>query len=98
MQTVVELKQAAINAEAAGFHSIWVMDHFFQIGGEGQPLLGPAEDDMHEGYSMLGYIAGLTSNVKLGTLVTGNIYRNPGILTKIVTTLDIVSAVSLPNE
>ncbi|MHA1992217.1 MAG: LLM class F420-dependent oxidoreductase [Candidatus Hodarchaeales archaeon] len=86
-----DIKNIVTTAEKAGFHSIWVMDHFFQIGGERQPLLGPAEDDMHEGYSMLGYVAGLTTKVKLGTLVTGNIYRNPGILTKAVTTLDVIS-------
>ena len=86
-----DIKNIVTAVDNSGFSSLWVMDHFFQIGGEGQPLLGPAEDDMHEGYSMLGYIAGLTSNVKLGTMVTGNIYRNPGVLAKTVTTLDILS-------
>lgn len=86
-----DIKKIVTRAEDAGFYSIWVMDHFFQIGANGNPLLGPAEEDMNEGYSMLSYMAGLTSKVKLGTLVSGNIYRNPGILVKIATTLDIIS-------
>jgi len=84
-----ELKQISQNAEKAGFYSIWVMDHFFQIGPRG--VIGPAEDFMLEGYSALNYIAGLTEKVKLGTLVTGNIYRHPGLLVKTVTTLDVLS-------
>src|ERR1041384_4309071 len=70
------------DAEAAGFYSVWVMDHFFQIGG-----LGPKELEMLEGYTALSYAAALTSKVKLGTLVTGITYRHPGILVKTVTTL-----------
>ncbi len=84
-----ELLQAAKNAEAAGFYSIWVMDHFFQIGP--RSVLGPAEDFMLEGYSTLNLLSGVTEKIKLGTLVTGNIYRNPGILVKTVTTLDVLS-------
>jgi F420-dependent oxidoreductase-like protein len=80
------LKQIVQTADESGFYSVWVMDHFFQIGG-----IGPAENDMLEGYSALSYIAGLTSRVKLGTLVTGVIYRYPGILVKTVTTLDVLS-------
>ena len=53
--------------------------------------LGPAEDLMLEGYSTLAYLAGVTKKVKLGTLVTGVIYRYPGILVKTVTTLDVLS-------
>ncbi len=82
-----KLKAMAQTAEAAGFYSIWVMDHFFQLGG----WLGPHEDPMLEGYSTLTYLAGLTEKVKLGTLVTGVIYRNPGFLAKAVTTLDVLS-------
>ncbi len=74
-------------ADDVGFYSIWVMDHFFQIGS----WLGPAESEMLEGYSTLSYIAGLTKRVKLGTLVSGVIYRYPGILIKTVTTLDVLS-------
>jgi F420-dependent oxidoreductase-like protein len=73
-------------AEEAGFDSLWVMDHFFQIGGLGQP-----EEPMLEGYAALGFIAGQTSRIKLGTMVTGVTYRYPGILVKTVTTLDVLS-------
>lgn len=73
-------------AEEAGFDSLWVMDHFFQIQG-----IGPAEWPMLEGYSALCYIAGVTSRIKLGTMVTGVTYRHPGILVKTVTTLDVLS-------
>ncbi len=81
-----DLARIAREAEAAGFYSIWVMDHFFQIRG-----LGPPTDPMLEGYSALSYIAGVTSKVKLGTLVTGVTYRNPGVLVKTDTTLDVIS-------
>jgi F420-dependent oxidoreductase-like protein len=79
-------------ADAAGFYSLWVMDHFFQIGDrERSRGLGPAEDEMLEGYSALSYMAGFTEKVKLGTMVTGVVYRHPGILVKTVTTLDVLS-------
>lgn len=74
------------DAEAAGLYSIWVMDHFFQIG-----VNGPKELEMLEGYSALSYAAALTKKVKLGTLVTGVTYRYPGILVKTATTLDVLS-------
>jgi F420-dependent oxidoreductase-like protein len=73
-------------AEDAGFYSIWVMDHFFQI-----PIVGPAENDMLEGYAVLSYLAGVTSRIRLGTLVTGVTYRHPGILVKTASTLDVLS-------
>ncbi|HET9493887.1 MAG TPA: LLM class F420-dependent oxidoreductase [Chloroflexia bacterium] len=73
-------------AEEAGFDSLWVMDHFFQIGGLGQP-----EEPMLEGYTALGFIAGQTSRIMLGTMVTGVTYRYPGILVKTATTLDVLS-------
>ena len=88
----VTLAEIAKAAEEARFYSLWVMDHFFQIGDpEHSRGLGPAEDEMLEGYSTLAYLAGLTETVKLGTLVTGVVYRHPGILIKTVTTLDILS-------
>ena len=88
----VQLAEIARAADAAGFYSLWVMDHFFQIGNRDRSTgLGPAEDEMLEGYSALSYMAGLTKKVKLGTLVTGVIYRHPGILVKTVTTLDVLS-------
>jgi F420-dependent oxidoreductase-like protein len=80
------LADIARAAEMAGFASLWVMDHFFQI-----PPVGPAETDMLEGYSTLSYLAAVTKSIKLGTMVTGVPYRYPGILVKTVTTLDILS-------
>ena len=73
-------------AEAAGFGLVTVMDHFYQIRG-----VGPEEAPMLEAYTALGAIAQHTSRVRLGTLVTGVTYRNPALLAKTVTTLDIVS-------
>jgi F420-dependent oxidoreductase-like protein len=81
------LRDIAQAAEAAGFASVWVMDHLFQI-----PMVGPAEQEMLEGYSALSYLAGVTRRVKLGTMVTGVTYRHPGVLVKTVTTLDVLSA------
>jgi F420-dependent oxidoreductase-like protein len=81
-----KLAEIARTADAAGFYSLWVMDHFFQIHG-----VGPHENDMLEGYTTLGYLAALTRKVKLGTMATGVIYRYPGILVKTVTTLDVLS-------
>jgi F420-dependent oxidoreductase-like protein len=73
-------------ADDAGFDFIAVMDHFFQIG-----AIGPPEREMLEAYTTLGYLAACTSRAKLITLVTGVVYRYPGILAKIVTTLDVLS-------
>jgi len=81
-----DLADVARTADEAGFAYISVMDHFFQIRG-----VGPAEHEMLEAYTTLGYLAAHTSRAKLVTLVTGAIYRNPGILAKIVTTLDVLS-------
>src|SRR5512137_2385250 len=87
-----KLAEIARTADETGFASLWVMDHFFQIGSRDRAMgLGPAEDEMLEGYSTLAYLAGFTKKVKLGTLVTGVIYRHPGILVKTVTTLDVLS-------
>jgi len=80
------LAQVGKTAEDAGFASIWVMDHFFQIQFVGQP-----DEPMLESYATLSYLAGLTHRVRLGTLVTGVIYRHPGILVKAVSTLDVLS-------
>ena len=87
-----QLADIARTADDAGFDSLWVMDHFFQIGGpERRSGLGPAEDEMLECYTTLGYLAGVTKHAKLGALVTGVIYRHPGLLVKTVTTLDVLS-------
>ncbi len=80
------LSQIARTADQAGFDSIWVMDHFWQI-----RMNGPEHHDMLEGYSSLSYLAALTTRAKLGTMVTGVIYRYPGVLAKTVTTLDVLS-------
>jgi F420-dependent oxidoreductase-like protein len=80
------LAAMARTAEDAGYDSIWVMDHFFQI-----PPVGPAELDMLEAYTALGFIAASTRRASLGTMVTGVTYRHPGILVKQVTTLDVLS-------
>ena len=81
-----KLKQIAQTVDQGGFYSLWVMDHFFQIPGVGEP-----EENMLEGYSALSYFAAATEKVKLGTLVTGVIYRYPGLLVKTATTLDVLS-------
>jgi F420-dependent oxidoreductase-like protein len=80
------LAEIGRTADDAGFASVWVMDHFFQIG-----VIGPPEEPMLEGYSALSFLAGVTKRVKLGTLVTGVIYRHPGVLIKTATTLDVLS-------
>ena len=76
----------AQQAERAGFYSLWVMDHFFQIATMGQP-----EQEMLEGWSALAFAAGRTNYIRLGTLVTGVTYRYPGLLVKTATTLDVLS-------
>jgi F420-dependent oxidoreductase-like protein len=73
-------------AEAAGFDLVTVMDHFYQIRG-----IGPETEPMMEAYTTLSALATQTSRVKLGTLVTGVTYRNPALLVKQVTTLDVIS-------
>jgi F420-dependent oxidoreductase-like protein len=73
-------------ADQGGFSYIAVMDHFFQIRG-----VGPAENEMLEAYTALGFIAAHTERAKLLTVVTGALYRYPGILAKIISTLDVLS-------
>jgi F420-dependent oxidoreductase-like protein len=81
-----KLVEIAKAADSAGFASLWVMDHFFQI-----PGVGKVEEPMLESYSTLSFIAGHTQHVRLGALVTGVIYRQPAILVKTVSTLDVLS-------
>ena len=81
-----ELATVAKVADEAGFEYIAVMDHFFQIS-----AFGPVEKEMLEAYTTLGYLAACTSRATLVTLVTGAVYREPGMLGKIVTTLDVLS-------
>ena len=76
----------AQEADAAGFDSVFVMDHFYQL-----PGLGSPDQPMLEAYTALGGLSTATENVQLGTLVTGNSYRNPTLLAKAITTLDVMS-------
>jgi F420-dependent oxidoreductase-like protein len=80
------LAAVARTADQAGFHTISVMDHFFQIG-----HIGPPEHEMLEAYTTLGFLAAHTSRARLLALVTGVVYRYPGVLAKAVTTLDVLS-------
>jgi F420-dependent oxidoreductase-like protein len=74
-------------ADEAGFDSLTVMDHFFQIRLTG----APPESPMLEAYGLLGYLGGLTTRIRLGALVTSVCYRHPGVLIKTVTTLDVLT-------
>jgi len=80
------LALVARSADEAGFDSIWVMDHFFQIRG-----LGPAEDPMLEGWTTLGFLAANTRRARLGLMVGGVHYRLPALWVKAATTLDVLS-------
>jgi F420-dependent oxidoreductase-like protein len=77
----------AAAADRSGFDTVMLMDHFYQL-----PMLGQPDANMLECYTTLGALARETSTVRLGALVTGNTYRNPAVLAKIITALDIVSA------
>src|SRR5882762_11719685 len=77
----------ATAADEAGVDSLWTMDHFFQIRISGLP----PESPMPEAYATLAFMAGHTSRIRLGTLVTSVAYRHPGILVKAVTALDVLS-------
>jgi F420-dependent oxidoreductase-like protein len=76
----------ATRAEAGGFSQFTVMDHWFQMEAAGDPA-----EPMLEAFTTLGYVAALTSTMRLGPLVTGVTYRHPGLLAKIATTLDVLS-------
>ncbi|KRE26880.1 LLM class F420-dependent oxidoreductase [Mycobacterium sp. Soil538] len=82
-----ELARVGAAAEESGATWLSFMDHFFQI----EPTGLPAEAHMLEGYTTLGFLAAHTSTVSLGLLVTGVTYRHPGLLAKIVTTVDVLS-------
>src|SRR5439155_5296997 len=82
-----KLAEIAKTADDCGFASIWVMDHFFQI-----QFVGKPDEPMLEGYTALSYMAAVTKRARLGTLVTGVVYRHPGILVKQVSTLDVLSS------
>ncbi len=76
----------AREAEGAGFDTVLVMDHFYQL-----PMIGKPEEPMLEAYTTLGALSAVTDRIQLSTLVTGNTYRNPALLAKTVTTLDVIS-------
>jgi F420-dependent oxidoreductase-like protein len=80
------LAATARAAEAGGCSAFTLMDHYFQM-----EMLGGAPEPMLEGYTSLGFLAGQTERMRLGLLVTGVTYRHPGLLAKIVTTLDVLS-------
>ena len=85
-QIADSLKNLITKAENRGFDSFWVMDHFHQIQFVGRP-----EEPMLEGWTVISMLAGLTTKIKVGTLVTGIIYRYPSVLAKIAATLDVLS-------
>ena len=80
------LAETARIAEQAGLSTFTVMDHYFQM-----EYAGSAAEPMLEGYTTLAYVAAKTERMTLGVLVTGVMYRHPGLLAKIVTTLDVLS-------
>ena len=81
-----DLVTIAQTAEAQGFAKLSVMDHLWQIG-----PVGPVDTDMLEAYTALGYLAAVTEKVDLLAWVTATVYREPGLLAKAVTTLDVLS-------
>ncbi len=85
-RTAGSIADSARIAEQAGFVEFTVMDHYFQM-----EMHGSAEEPMLEAYTTLGYVAALTERLRLSVLVTGVMYRHPGLLAKIVTTLDVLS-------
>jgi F420-dependent oxidoreductase-like protein len=85
------LAEIARTADEAGLYSLWVMDHFFQLGERYGLAHGPVEAPMLEGYSTIAYMAGVTQRINLGLLVTCNLFRQPGLLLKTITTIDVLS-------
>ena len=81
-----DLRRIAVEAEELGFAKLSVMDHVWQIG-----VIGPPEHEMLEAYTTLGYLAACTERIELVSWVTAVVYREPGLLAKLVTTLDVLS-------
>jgi F420-dependent oxidoreductase-like protein len=86
-----KLAEIAKTADENGFYSLSVMDHLFQLGTEFGTFHGPVEAAMLEGYSTMSYLAALTKRIKVELGVTCNLFREPGLLVKTVTTLDVLS-------
>ena len=80
------ISDIAVTAEDAGFDSVFVMDHFYQLPGLGRP-----EENMFEAYTLLSALAACTNTVRLGCMVGGMTYRNPAFLAKTVSCLDVIS-------
>jgi F420-dependent oxidoreductase-like protein len=80
------LRKVVMAGEDLGYDSFWVMDHFHQIANVGQP-----QEPMLEGWATISALAGMTSKIKLGTMVTGNTYRHPSVLAKMGATVDVLS-------
>ncbi len=87
----IKLAEIAKKADEVGFGSIWVMDHVFQLGTRYGTIHGPETAAMLEGYSTIAYMSALTKRIKVGVQVTCNFFRNPALLIKMMTTIDILS-------
>lgn len=86
-----KLTEIAHAADKAGFYSVTLMDHLFQLGDRYGEIHGPWEEPMLEGYSTISYLAAKTKQIKLGLLVTCPFFRSPGLLVKMISTLDVLS-------
>jgi len=80
------VEQVAVEAEKLGFDSFWVMDHFIQI-----PIVGSEQEPILEGWTTIAALAAKTSKIRLGTMVTSNVFRNPAHLAKMGATVDVIS-------
>jgi F420-dependent oxidoreductase-like protein len=86
-----KLAEIAQTADDAGFYSLWVMDHLFQLGEQYGEVHGPVDAPMLEGWSTIAYLAGLTRQIHLGIAVTCAFSREPGLLIKVASTVDVLS-------
>ena len=86
-----KLAEIARTADQAGFYSLWVMDHLFQLGDAYGEVHGPVNAAMMEGYTTIAYLAGVTQRIKLGVMVTCAFFRPPGLLVKTASTIDVLS-------
>ncbi|MFW9990747.1 MAG: LLM class F420-dependent oxidoreductase [Candidatus Odinarchaeota archaeon] len=91
VNTGKKLVEIATTADKHGFRTLSVMDHLFQLGTQYGEVHGPVESAMLEGYSTIAYLAAVTKQINLGLMVTCNFFREPGLLVKIVSTIDVLS-------